>query len=584
LLFRLAWLRRFADPERGLGSLAEALPLAVGAGDRAAQACATFGRGFLLCRRGEIRAGLAEMARGLAALDVAWADGERLDDRGGAGQLLDPREARGALAHWLALVGRYGEARTLADALLAGEGDDRAAPLSARADARYALAEACLVAGQPGEARDAYERASEAYRALAHPVYSGGTVADLLRWVALPFGADRPAECARLAGEVTRAWAEAGDIYPLLLPRMLIGPLAGDWDEAREVALAASATSPGSVFRSAARIVLAALARERGDPAAAWAIVREVFPEGPQSEPGGTYYLPALALARLAVALALDAGDLPGARSWLAANDRWLAWGGVTFGAAESALLHAKCARAAGDKGAARDHARHALARAADPRQPLALLAVHRLIGALDAVDGRQADAATHLDAALALADACAAPYERALTLLAGAEARLRAGHHGAARAALVEAEAICAPLGATRALALAAALNARLDRARALPRRAHSARGRGAAAGDGGADQRRGCQSPLRQPAHGGSPPARDLRQARRHLAHRRRPPLRRPPARRVTPTGNSAHPRLPVPPHGRFSPPAPADLPAKCPRQVRRFARCATAVRGLE
>ena len=46
-------------------------------------------------------------------------------------------------------------------------------------------------------------------------------------------------------------------------------------------------------------------------------------------------------------------------------------------------------------------------------------LAAHRTLGELDSVAGRHADAAAHLDQALGLAEACAAPYERALTLLA---------------------------------------------------------------------------------------------------------------------------------------------------------------------
>ena len=39
-----------------------------------------------------------------------------------------------------------------------------------------------------------------------------------------------------------------------------------------------------------------------------------------------------------------------------------------------------------------------ALAHATEPRQPLALLAAHRLLGELDTDAGRYADAATHLD------------------------------------------------------------------------------------------------------------------------------------------------------------------------------------------
>ena len=67
------------------------------------------------------------------------------------------------------------------------------------------------------------------------------------------------------------------------------------------------------------------------------------------------------------------------------------------------------------------------------------------------------------MEQALALAEACAAPYERALILLALAELRASTGERDEARALLDEARAICAPLEARPALARADALAARL-------------------------------------------------------------------------------------------------------------------------
>ncbi|HEX5506225.1 MAG TPA: response regulator transcription factor, partial [Thermomicrobiales bacterium] len=179
--------------------------------------------------------------------------------------------------------------------------------------------------------------------------------------------------------------------------------------------------------------------------------------------PGGTVYACALALQRLAAALALDAGDLPTARAWLAAHDRWLAWNGTVLGRAEGALGWADYHRAASDLGLAQEHAEAALAHASDPRQPLALLAARRTLGELATEAGDNADAAAHLDTALALADACAAPYERALTLLATGELRVATGEREAADAALAEARTLLEPLGAKPALARADVLAARL-------------------------------------------------------------------------------------------------------------------------
>ena len=60
------------------------------------------------------------------------------------------------------------------------------------------------------------------------------------------------------------------------------------------------------------------LARYRGDAPGAWAAVRWLLPEGPASEPGDRFLGPALQVQQLAAALALDAGDLPAGRAWLA--------------------------------------------------------------------------------------------------------------------------------------------------------------------------------------------------------------------------------------------------------------------------
>jgi tetratricopeptide (TPR) repeat protein len=119
--------------------------------------------------------------------------------------------------------------------------------------------------------------------------------------------------------------------------------------------------------------------------------------------------------------------------------------------------------RAAGDVALAQDHAAQGLTHASEPRQPLALLAAHRLLGELATEAGRHAEAQDHLDEALALAEACAAPYERALTVLALADLRAASGDRPAALALLDEVRAICEPLGARPALARAEALAAQV-------------------------------------------------------------------------------------------------------------------------
>jgi DNA-binding NarL/FixJ family response regulator len=115
------------------------------------------------------------------------------------------------------------------------------------------------------------------------------------------------------------------------------------------------------------------------------------------------------------------------------------------------------------DRPCARQHVETAVARARAPYQPLALLAALRVAGELDTEDGHPDAAAEHLREALALADACAARYEWALTLLALAELRATEGRQDDARPLLDEARAILVVMAAAPALARADALAARI-------------------------------------------------------------------------------------------------------------------------
>src|SRR5206468_1448241 len=88
----------------------------------------------------------------------------------------------------------------------------------------------------------------------------------------------------------------------------------------------------------------------------------------------------------------------------------------------------------------------------------------YRLLGEFDTDAGRFADAAAHLDKSLALAEACAAPFDRALTLLALAELHAATGQRDAALPLLDEVRCIATPLHALPLLARADALAAHLD------------------------------------------------------------------------------------------------------------------------
>src|SRR5262249_25429641 len=122
------------------------------------------------------------------------------------------------------------------------------------------------------------------------------------------------------------------------------------------------------------------LARWQGDAEMAWRCVHEPYPIRPASEPGeemGTLPLP---YQLLAAGLALDAGDVDSARRWLDLHQRWLEYMEATLGCAAGAVLEAEWHRAAGNAARARDHGQAALRWATSPRQPLALLAAHRML------------------------------------------------------------------------------------------------------------------------------------------------------------------------------------------------------------
>jgi hypothetical protein len=133
------------------------------------------------------------------------------------------------------------------------------------------------------------------------------------------------------------------------------------------------------------------------------------------------------------------------------------------LGRADGALGWAAYHHANHDPASARGAAEQALAHASDPRQPLALLAVHRFLGQLDTEAAHLDAAEAHLDESMRLADACAAPFERALTLLEIARLHIAEDRSENARALLAEVRAICEPLDAKPTLERITALEQEL-------------------------------------------------------------------------------------------------------------------------
>ena len=463
LLLRVGWLRRMSEPRHAIASIDEAMHLACLAEDLTLIAYATFSQGLFRRFGGEPRQGLATIGEGVAAMErLSSIERERLRERL-ADWGLDETDPRGTLAVNLCSVGRYTEARHLAEAVVADIPPPFRSPKvggSGYADAFSALALVHAALGEPDDAVQAFSRADQIFRAIGDDFQSGLNTASMLFAIFLPYYADQPTERRRLSGVADEALRRTSGVRDedsriAYLPLL---ELEGQWRELRQLV-----TAYGAGWDNVGWI-LAPLAREQGDTGLAWDLVRQLMPNGPTSEPGGIGFIAATTYQRLAASLSLDAGDLPSARAWLDAHDRWLHWSGTVLGRAVGQLSWATYYRAARQYGRALQTAEQALALATNPRQPLALIAVHRFLGRLHTETQQFDQAEQHLQQSIALADACQAPFERALTLLELAELRLAQGRSTDAAALLRRGPGHLRTLEATPTLARVDSLRQQLS------------------------------------------------------------------------------------------------------------------------
>lgn len=442
LFYRLARLLIFSDTHRGIAYLEEALRLASARGYQMLAAQSLYLQGYFRSLAGDVRRGLDEVQAGFAALSALTSHAVTTARQLDVADTLAIDEALLLLMRALTRSGRYREARALEGRLQ----DDAPA-----ASGGLALAFAAL--GQPDDARRAFARERAVLYQHADVLHAGLSALHELRHVVLPFQTDDLAAREQLASEAERAYQltrQHDQRLPARRGRLPVLVLEGHWTEAREVAEAVVGVGGHGAYLSNAMSVLAPLARDQGDAQRAWALVHRVLPAGPASDPVETgWYLDAIVHQRVAVALSLDSGDLLAAGAWLDAHDRALDWSGALLGRAEGQLLWSRYWQCAGERGAAVEHTEQALALASAPRQPLVALAAHRQLGRLHATMMNVARAETHLSAALDLATACVAPFERALTLVAQTELHIAADDTNSARITLAEARAIAETLGA---------------------------------------------------------------------------------------------------------------------------------------
>ncbi len=451
LLWHLARMRRFSDQLQSIAYLDEALALARKSRDHVLIGNSLLDRGMILPQLGRVRLGLSDMEASVEILKtLTSADLRRPRDFASTLEVADAIVAEASITPYLSVAGRFIEARTrgeyVINAMLSSAlpGTEQDTILS---EAHFGVARAYGALGFAEQARGAFERAGELYVATGHHMAHGVTLLTELDQVLIPYYADSVSERRRIAAEAERALAKANSAAPDQPSRIASVPLLmleGDWAAALQVLDAMPRQ-----LEPFPMVLRAIIAIQQGDVERAWQLVRSTLPDGPETQPGDSDFVQFNRMQCAAATLALDASQLAAAREWLVAQDRWLAWSGAVLGRAENALGWARYHHLNGDGSLARTHAEKALAFASDPRQPLALIAVHRFLGSLDIAEKCFDNAEVHLRESLTLADACAAPFERALTLLALAELRVTRRQLDEATTLLDEVQAVCEPLEA---------------------------------------------------------------------------------------------------------------------------------------
>ena len=460
LLIRLALVRRYSEPTAGLHLLNDAIELADRLGDDAMSAAAIWIRGVLRFMSG---------GNGLADFEAGDAGLESLDDQNRRrvrsqpfGRLLDRVSRQSGLVWW------YGSHARPSDALAARRelGDifpnDRYGRID-RSIAETGEAIALASLGRTQEAREVFDSARSVFEEYGYSFYVTTLTAYELYLLDIPFFADDLSERRQKADRV-KAFASR-DLQELVQvpPEVATSPLRlieGRWDEFEAISDAVRATPRSFFVWNYAIPTLAIHARYTGRPARALELVRMLLPFGPATDiTAAGVPMRSLEGLRLGAELALDAGELEEASGWISAHDRGLEWSEYLIGRPPSYLLRARYQRLTGNPEHARDEAERALAIANEPRQPLELLAAHRFLAELDLDQERFEDAEKQIGTAIDLAEACAAPFERALALVIKARLDLALANRERSESSLREAIAIAGPLHASPLIAEAEAL-----------------------------------------------------------------------------------------------------------------------------
>ncbi|QBD76974.1 hypothetical protein EPA93_13555 [Ktedonosporobacter rubrisoli] len=485
LLISICWMRRWAYPESCLKLVNEGLKLARESEAKELVMHALACRALLHYILNEGSASMAD-ARAVFACWQALSPEEQADNAA----VLSIPPARCAAFDLLGLVmylfahyGYYQEVISLVEPLVrdlpAVEYCDIPESLRSLGFAMLFAAQALTYSalGRVEEATYAYSQSSRIYKALGFSINEGQNAQHELVWLTLPYLADRVERRVELAALARRRLHQPNGFFAGehgISADLALWYSEGRWKEAYQLAEFLLSYTSAAVFgKGIVTGIFGLLTFLQGDYQRTWSLVHMVLPQGHASKPGQHHFFEVQAMQRLTIQLLNRENQPERARLWLEAYDRWLGWAGSVAGRAEGQLLWANYYQLHQERDRAYDCAQKSLQLASEVRQPLNQLAAQRFLAMLLREEQNLSPAHQHLEQAWGLAQACAMPYERALTLIERAELELAELQIEQAKTDLQEAEVICSELGALPALARCQDLAARLTKKQASsPRR----------------------------------------------------------------------------------------------------------------
>ena len=294
-------------------------------------------------------------------------------------------------------------------------------------NAYFGMGLACAALGKPERSQSAFETARYYFRESGNFQMVSNCYYWELNAVMAVYHPDQPEARHRLQREEVQAnlssefvQTETGERQNSTSDTLI---LDGDWDACwRSANLRLDI--PASRVPSARK--LAEIEWLRGNSERAWEHIWTALPDGPDEAPGRRFFFHRQELQWVAARLAIDNADVELARQWIEAFERWIEWSGKATGQADAALLRSRWYALQGNPGEAIKSAQEALAIAAEPAQPLAIMRAHRTLGELMLSEGDGIEAGKHLDQAFRLVQICDAPYELALVRVAGLELQKR--------------------------------------------------------------------------------------------------------------------------------------------------------------